>query len=189
MAACGSNIKTLTTEEPVGGKCAYGGVRTTVFKDANGNGKVDNGEQVLSSEITCKGNTITENYLIQPVLESLCTEFSAIESCYFLKGQLVKYSDGSILFGGTFRYLNLAPNYTDTDHNTILGIVPPNFNSLALPLSSIARGDGYKPLLLVYNRNPEAVFLVMDKDYSDTYTAGDDVIKSLGLQKIYSNQL
>lgn len=125
--------------------------------------------------------SVTSNQLISSYVTDMCTEF-ANEVCYFDGGQVVKYSDGSIVLMGTYVFAYSVAGDSDTDQNTATIVIPSSQSGAYVRLSRfVARGGGYKPLYLVYQKSPETVGLKLDTDSDGVLEASDETITTLSL--------
>ncbi|MFH1016789.1 MAG: hypothetical protein V1798_01245 [Pseudomonadota bacterium] len=146
---------------------------------ADGNSSATHSVTILRGEA---GVSITANVLIALYPEDLCTAFAG-QDCYFIGGQLVKFSDGSALVTGGFTMLYTdGVSDTDTDGNSITMIVPPSSDGMWQRLSyTVGRSGILASLYFVYTRSPEEVTLVFDTDNDFVLDAGDEIIATLSL--------
>ena len=126
------------------------------------------------------GQTIISNKVINPYTTNMCTQFTG-DFCVFNGGQIVKYSDGSVLILGAWSYAFEIAGDTDIDQQTISYLVPPTqvTGSYSRLSGFVARGSGYKAMYLVYTRSGDALSLVHDTNGSSTVDTGDTTITTL----------
>lgn len=116
------------------------------------------------SAVTNSGITISSNKLINSYTTDMCTQYTG-ESCIFVGGQVVRFSDGTVLATGAWRYLFTVSGDTDTDDNTVTVIVPSTTTAAYQRLSIyVASGSGYKSIYLVYIRSSDSFQLAIDSD-------------------------
>lgn len=148
--------------------------------------KISKGASTATHAVTIlrgeAGVSIQSNQLIQgDLITDLCTQYT--DGCWFRGGQLVKFTDGSVLFTGALEYLWVSAA-GDTDSNTlaVTGIIPPSINVAWEFLSDmVARGAGYARLWMVYQRSPETLALVHDTNKNLVCEGTDEVVKTLTL--------
>jgi hypothetical protein len=130
------------------------------------------------------GITVTSNKLIQPSSTNLCTEYSSIEGCAFNGGQVVKYSDGTVFLLGAYSYHlffqdeNQNSEY-DRMSSAISLIIPPTTNAAFQRLDwDVTRptSDESQKLFLVYQRSPEKVLVIFDKNGNGTPDTADETV-------------
>lgn len=125
------------------------------------------------------GTYIVSNKKIAAGGVDLCTEISG-ESCYFMGGQIVKYSDGSILITGLFTWLFIIVGDSDTDTLNNSFLMTPTGAGATITMSTyVARGAGYKTLWLVYSRAADTVTLVHDTSGDGSLGGGDTTLATL----------
>ncbi len=130
----------------------------------------EQGEQGVAGAAGQNGLRIVENKLISNSVTNICTEYSAIEACYFNGGQLLKYSDGSILINGTYSYIFYYDGAADSEPeydrlaNSVSLIVPPEVENAFVRLDwGVSRGGvPNKNLFLVYFRSTHSISIVFD---------------------------
>lgn len=133
---------------------------------------------------TTAGLTIQSNELLDPYNTNLCTLYSSIEQCYFNGGQLVKFTDGTILIMGGYSYAYFSPSSGastaeyDRLSNSITMIVPPEVpNSYQRLDWEVSRSAGsLRNLYLVYSRALDRVALLFDSNNNRTPDASDEVV-------------
>jgi hypothetical protein len=146
---------------------------------ADGNSMATHAVTVLRGEA---GVSITSSRLINPYPSDLCTDYSA-QLCLFTGGQVVKFSDSTVLVTGTYSMIYAdGVSDTDTDGNSITMIVPPSSTGMWQRLSyTVGRSGILGSLWFVYTRSPEAVTLVFDTNANLIMDSGDEVIATLSL--------
>lgn len=125
------------------------------------------------------GTYITSNKGISAPGVDYCTEFAG-EVCGFDGGQIVKYSDGTVIVIGqfTFTYQNGGDTDLDTISKAIFIAPSSSVGSNTLSLY-VARGTGYKKLWLVYTRSTDTLTLVHDTSGDGVMGAGDTTLATL----------
>ncbi len=131
------------------------------------------------------GLKVVSNHMLKPYSNNICTEFSSIESCYFGGGQIVRYSDGSVLVTGTYFYdffssSSMNSGYPEYDRlsSSITMLVPPQLTGMYQKLDwdvsrSAAIGSG---LFLVYQRSVDGVAVVFDSDEDGDPEPTDELV-------------
>jgi hypothetical protein len=131
------------------------------------------------------GLRVVSNRQIMPLSENLCPEFSSIESCAFNGGQIVKYSDGSVLVTGAYSYefytednMNSGSPEYDRMTNSITMLVAPEMSAMHQRLDwKVSRPSGiFKNLFLVYIRDQDAVKLIFDSNSDGKVGVNDEVV-------------
>jgi hypothetical protein len=134
------------------------------------------------------GLTITSNTLLNPYNTNICTTYASIEECYFTGGQLVKFSDNTILLTGTYAYDSFVPaasngNSDDYDRlaNSISLMIPPSVTAAYQRLDwSVSRGSvNLKGLYLVYYRATDVAKIIFDTNANGTPDTGDEVVHTV----------
>ena len=127
------------------------------------------------------GTAVVSNRIVSSVATNLCTQYTG-EGCYFGGGQIVKFSDDSVLILGIWLFGYNVSGDTDTDQNSITAFFPSTVSASYMRVSTfVARGAGYKNLYLVYQRSPELLPLVHDTNGSATVDAGDTTLATLSI--------
>lgn len=131
------------------------------------------------------GYKIVSNKAIKPYDTDLCTMFPTIESCYFNGGQIVKYSDGSVLITSGYSYDMFvsasanggSPEY-DRLASSITVVVAPEMQVMWQRLDwSVSRGSvAFSALYLVYSRQSDSIKIVFDSNDSGELDATDEVV-------------
>ncbi len=131
------------------------------------------------------GLKVVSNRRIMPNGYNLCTEYSSIEFCAFNGGQIVKYSDGSVLLTSGYSYEFYAsddmtggdPEY-DRMANSITLLVPPEMGVMYQRLDwKVSRPSGiFKNLFLVYIRDQDAVKVIFDSNSDGEAGVTDEVV-------------
>jgi hypothetical protein len=134
------------------------------------------------------GLSITSNQILSPYNTNICTMYSSLESCYFNGGQIVKYSDGTVLITGSYSYdlfVSSASNggYAEYDRlaNSITMLVPPTVTAGFQRLDWwVSRGTvAFKRLFLVYDRTTDGVSIIFDTNGSGTVNTGDETVHTV----------
>jgi hypothetical protein len=150
---------------------------TKIFKSC------DDG-QWTSIDINGKdGMTVVSNQLLQPHFVNLCTRYSLIENCFFTGGQIVKYSDGSVLLTGGYSYELYADDGTavgewDRMTSSITMLAPPETAIMWQRLDwAVSReGDDGRSLFMVFDRVNDRVILLYDSDNNAEPDITDEIL-------------
>jgi hypothetical protein len=127
---------------------------------------------------------ITKIQKLQKLRTNFCTQFSSIESCGFEGGQVISLADGSMLVTATwdyFLYSSISGN-SDTDLVMQTILIPKDKPMVAVKLHSmVARGDGYKDVYLIYNREFDRFLILYDNNESGDVDGTDIVLSEVSL--------
>lgn len=162
--------------------CAAANDKQLVYVKSTGVFKSCEAGNWLSIDIKGKdGLTVTSNQLLNPYTTNLCTRYSAIESCFFSGGQMVKYSDGSVLLTGSYAYdmfISIDDGEWDRMTTSLTMLVPPNAPTFWQRLDwSVAReGADGRALYMVYDRALDRVGLVYDSNDNAQPDLSDEVL-------------
>ncbi|MBX9768699.1 MAG: hypothetical protein K2X47_15605 [Bdellovibrionales bacterium] len=126
------------------------------------------------------GVYVTSNQLINAYNTDLCTQY-ANEICSFAGGQVVKFSDNTIMILGAYRYFFYnGTTDTDSDTTSITAMVPPTQANFYMKLSTmVARGSGYKSLFLTFARSGSVLKLIADTDGDEIPESSDEQLATL----------
>jgi hypothetical protein len=122
------------------------------------------------------GRSIVSNQTMSPDLNDICTAFSE-ETCFFRGGQIVTFSDGSVMLTGAFDFFSYdGSSDSNSDISSVTFLVPKTVDYAYLLLNpTVARTgtSGYRSLYLVWSREDEAAILVFDANDNQTVDSGD----------------
>lgn len=130
------------------------------------------------------GLKVLSNSILSPLQENFCTYYSSFNTCLFRGGQLVKYSDGSVLLTGgyTNSLVTEATATSDAEYdqfNTTISFLIPASADYGFQLldEKVARGTpGFRNLYLVYSKTTDKVALVYDTNNNQKPEATDEVL-------------
>ena len=152
---------------------------TSVFKSC------DAGQWAVIEIKGKDGMTVTSNQLLNSYSANLCTRYSQIENCVFNGGQIVKYSDGSVLLTGGYSY-NMFVSGSDVGDidrmtSSITMLVPPDAQYFWQRLDwDVARGlDDGKSLFMVYDRANDKIILIYDTDDNGRPDPTDEILHTV----------
>lgn len=139
------------------------------------------------SAIEIGGLRVVSNSLLTPYATNICTFYSSFNSCYFRGGQLVKYSDGSVLLTGAYTnfYMTDAPISSEPEYDrnsTSISFLIPAAASYGYQLldESVARGNGdFKNLYLVYVKSTDVVAIVFDSNDDGDPDLSDEIVHNV----------
>jgi hypothetical protein len=143
--------------------------------------KGDIGEKGDAGTAGVDGLRILSNKLLPFHQDNICTEYSAIESCYYTGGQVVKLSDGSMIVTSSYAYdLSTSAPEWDRMSSSLTLIVPPDVGGAFQKLDwwVTRTGSITGSLYFVYQRQPEKFLVIFDDDF-DGPDPADEVIKDL----------
>jgi hypothetical protein len=127
---------------------------------------------------------ITKIQKMQRIRTNFCTEFSSIDSCYFAGGQVISLADGNMLITATWDYFAYSSisHDSDTDLATQTFLIPKDKPMVSAKLHGmVARGDGYKDVYLVYNRELDRFLIIYDNNDSGDVDGTDLVLSEVSL--------
>jgi hypothetical protein len=167
--------------------CASANDKQLVYVKTSGAFKSCDAGQWVTIDIKGKdGMTVVSNQLLSPYTTNLCTRYSSIESCFFTGGQIVKYSDGSVLLTGSYAYELFFDDDNgggDFDRMTssITMLVPPTVQYFWQKLDwSVARqDDDGRPLYMIYDRSNDRVVLVYDANDNAQPDLTDEILHTV----------
>ena len=130
------------------------------------------------------GTYMTSNKIIDAYGPDICSSHTNL-GCYFNGGQIVKYSDGSILMLGsmtTIYYTTSGDVDTDSDTSSISVVLPANVTLSYQTLSELVdRGSGFRRLFLMYSRSSDTIALVVDTNNDQTPDSNDEIVGTLSV--------
>lgn len=108
--------------------------------------------------------------------DDFCTEFVG-ESCRFIGGQVINFTDGSLLITGgwLFVYANNGDSDTDYAAATIF-VEPKSSGSWQLLHHVVARGTGFRGAVLAYDRASNKLAIIHDSNNNKEPDAADEVL-------------
>ncbi|MEI6832486.1 MAG: hypothetical protein WCL28_00725 [bacterium] len=130
------------------------------------------------------GLRVLSNSLLSPHQGNLCTFYSTFNTCQFRGGQLVKYSDGSVLLTGLYTNklvhegsISSDPEY-DQFNTTISFLIPASADyGYQILDEKVARVTGdFRNLFLVYVKSTDKVGLVFDSNGNELPDTTDEVV-------------
>jgi hypothetical protein len=122
------------------------------------------------------GRSIVSNQIMSADPTDFCTAYAA-ESCVFRGGQIVTFSDGSVMLMGGFEFFSFdGVSDSNSDMNSVTFIVPKTVDYAYLLLNpTVARTgtSGYRSLYLVWSREDEEAILVFDINNNQIVDSAD----------------
>ncbi len=134
------------------------------------------------------GLAIVENKRIPGNSYNICTKYYLIEKCYFNGGQVVKFSDNSILLTGAYRYALFHSGDDGAEYDRFFSshtvVIDPQISRLWIRLDwEVSRDDiAFESLFLVYQRSPEKIHIVFDTNGNGEPDSNDETVLNLQLQ-------
>lgn len=130
------------------------------------------------------GLAIAKYQTMEPGGVNFCTEFSLIERCYFNGGQVLRFSDGTVLITGgwtyDFFYSGTTASDSDTDFAAFTFIASAKSTGSWQRLHHrVARGHGYKSVFLVFDRAADSFTLVHDTNNDGVPGPTDEILKKV----------
>ncbi|MBN8540781.1 MAG: hypothetical protein J0L82_10380 [Deltaproteobacteria bacterium] len=123
--------------------------------------------------------SVTSNVRLSSSTTDLCIEYVG-HSCFFSGGQIVKYSDGSIILLGAFATIYANGGDTDTDQNAVTVVLPGSITGGYIKLSDfVARGSGFRAAFLVYVKASNTAYVVYDTDNDGVAEDTDETLLTL----------
>ena len=118
--------------------------------------------------------------------EDFCTYFSN-EYCYFKGGQIVRYSDGTVMIQANWSYAYVISGDTNTDDSSVTFIIPNHWNGALIQVSNlVARGvASYRDAYIVYDSVNNKAQLRVDSDNDGIIESTDELlISNIAITKI-----
>jgi len=133
------------------------------------------------------GTRIVSNKIIEPFDGDIC-ESIEVEWCLFNGGQIIEFSDGTIILTASYDYslISTDPSELNTDHYTVLEILPPSVQFTSPILHTVAPGsDGERyNLHLLWVRGEANLYLLLDSNENGNIDSTDEVIDELSTVEI-----